>query len=246
MQDAADLAFSRIAGHKIATLCAGRTDAGAHALAQVIHFDTEAERPISAWVRGVNAFLPDAVAVIWAQRVPIDFHARFNAIERSYRYVLCNRPPRPALERQRAGWYHRPLDIAAMNIAARVLIGKHDFSAFRAAGCQARSPVREMRSIQIERHRDYVIFNFSADAFLHHMVRNIVGSLVYVGAGKHGPDWLGEVLNDRDRTRAAPTFSPVGLYLANVRYDASWGLPSFPVCGFFGNFGAGQRDPRKD
>ncbi len=186
-------------------------------------------------MHGVNALLPTSIAVIWAQPVSIEFHARFHATERRYRYVLCNRPLRPALERYRAGWYHRPLDIEAMRSAARFLIGEYDFSAFRAAECQARSPVRDLRSIEIERHGDYVVFEFSANAFLHHMVRNIVACLVYVGAAKHPPQWLQEILVGRDRNAAGPTFSAAGLYLADVTYDSSWGLPAFPPSAFFGD-----------
>lgn len=245
MQDAVETALSRIAGHQVAAICAGRTDSGVHALAQVIHFDTEAERPSSAWMRGINALLPAAVAVTWSQPVSIEFHARFHATERRYRYVLCNRPLRPALERQRAGWYHRTLDIDAMRSAARFLVGEHDFSAFRAAECQARSPIRDLRSIEIERHGDYVVFEFSANAFLHHMVRNIVACLVYVGAAKHPPQWSREILAGRDRSAAGPTFSAAGLYLVDVRYDPSWGLPAFSPRGFFGALAVAAK-PRPD
>ncbi len=235
VQDAVESALSQIAGHQVTAICAGRTDSGVHALAQVIHFDTEAVRPNSAWTRGVNVLLPAAVAVVWAQSVPIEFHARFHATERSYRYVLCTRPFRLALERKRAGWYHRALDIDAMRGAARYLVGEHDFSAFRAAECQARSPIRDLRSIEIERYGDYIVFEFSANAFLHHMVRNIVGCLVYVGAARHPPQWLREVLTGCDRGAAAPTFNAAGLYLADVTYDPGWNLPEFPAQGFSGN-----------
>lgn len=240
VQDAVESALSQIAGHQVAAVCAGRTDSGVHALAQVIHFDTEAERPNSAWTRGANALLPAAVAVTWAQPVPIEFHARFHATERSYRYVLCTRPFRLALERGRAGWYHRALDIDAMRNAARFLIGEHDFSAFRAAECEARTPIRDLRSIAIVGRGDYVIFEFSANAFLHHMIRNIVGCLVYIGAGQHPPQWLREVLAGRDRAAAAPTFSAAGLYLADVGYDPNWNLPVFPARDFFGDLAANR------
>lgn len=225
MQDALESALSRIAGHEVATICAGRTDAGAHALAQVVHFDSDAIRPLNAWVRGVNALLPDAVAVTWAQPVASAFHARFDAVERSYRYLLCNRDVRPALECRRAGWYHRALDVARMRDAATALIGEHDFSAFRAAECQARTPVRQLRRVAIERRGDYVLFDFSANAFLQHMVRNMVSCLVYVGCGKRSPQWLSEILQSRDRRNAAPTFDAAGLYLSEVGYAAHWGLP---------------------
>lgn len=240
VQDAIESALSQIAGRRIATICAGRTDAGVHALAQVIHFDTEVERPASAWTRGVNALLPAAVAVTWAQPIAGDFHARFHAIERGYRYVLCNRRLRPALERYRVGWYHRPLDDEAMRAAARFLVGEHDFTAFRAAECQARTAIRDLRRIAIVRHSDYVVFEFSANAFLHHMVRNIVAGLVYVGAGKQSPHWVKDVLAGRDRQAAAPTFDAAGLYLSEVRYDPRWGLAPVSAGDFAGVLAAGR------
>lgn len=225
VQDKLEQALGQIAGERIATVCAGRTDAGVHALAQVVHFDTAADRPESAWVRGSNALLPCTLAVTWATRVEPRFHARYSALGRSYRYVLLNHAVRPAADQGRVGWHHRPLALDKMRSAAQLLIGEHDFSAFRSAACQARSPVRQMRSLEIERRGDYLIFDLCANAFLYHMVRNIIGSLVYVGNGKHPPQWLGEVLAGRDRTHAAPTFDAAGLYLARVEYGAEWGLP---------------------
>jgi len=225
VQDKLEHALGQIAGESIATICAGRTDAGVHALAQVVHFDTAADRPESAWVRGTNALLPSTLAVTWATRVEPRFHARYSALGRSYRYVLLNHAVRPAADQGRVGWHHRPLALDAMRSAAQLLIGDHDFSAFRSSECQARSPVRQLRSLEIARRGDYVIFDLCANAFLHHMVRNIIGSLVYVGNGKHPPQWLGEVLAGRDRTHAAPTFDASGLYLAQVEYGAEWGLP---------------------
>lgn len=196
-----------------------------HARVQVAHFDTNVQRPETAWVRGVNAFLPESIVVLWSRPVDAGFHARFSAISRTYRYRLINRPVRPALEARHAGWYHAPLDVHAMRTAARALIGEHDFSAFRAAECQAKNPVRHMHSITIDRAGDEIQFVLRANAFLHHMVRNIVGSLVYVGTAKHPPAWIGELLAARDRTKAAPTFAPEGLYLERIEYDAKWGLP---------------------
>lgn len=224
-QDHLEAALAHIAGERVETVCAGRTDAGVHALAQVVHFDTTAARPDSAWVRGVNASLPAALAVVWARQVDGEFNARYSAVNRCYRYVLLNRPVRPAAGNGRVGWFHLPLDVERMREAARLLVGEHDFSAFRAAECQARSPVRELRQLDIERHGDYVVFEFRANAFLQHMVRNLVGTLVYVGKGTYRPEWVAELLAGRDRAAAAPTFDSAGLYLARVDYDAAWGLP---------------------
>jgi len=209
----------------VSLVAAGRTDTGVHALEQVVHFDTQVERPLTAWVRGTNAVLPESIAVRWAHPVPDEFHARFSAHGRSYRYLLLDRPVRSALHAGRAGWFHMPLDIAAMRKAARCLLGEHDFSAFRASECQAKSPVKHLHRLDIRREREMLVFDLDADAFLHHMVRNIVGCLVYVGKGKHTPEWLKEILEGRDRTRAAPTFAPDGLYLRRIRYEAKWNLP---------------------
>jgi tRNA pseudouridine38-40 synthase len=225
IQDALERALAGIAHDQVATTCAGRTDAGVHALAQIVHFDTDAERPESAWVRGVNALLPAAAAVLWSRPVAPEFHARYSARERCYRYVLLNHPLRPALNQGRLGWFHAPLDVERMCAAARILVGEHDFSAFRSAECQAKSPVRELRRVDITRHGDFVVFEFAANAFLHHMVRNIVGSLVSVGKGGRDAAWLGGVLAGRDRSLAAPTIEAAGLYLTHVGYDAKWGLP---------------------
>lgn len=225
VQDALEAALGSVAGERIRTHAAGRTDAGVHALAQVAHFDTTAVRPLSAWVRGTNAHLPPAVAVRWAQPVGDAFHARFAARARRYRYVLCNHPVRPALLHGRVGWHHAPLDAEAMRLAASHLIGEHDFSAFRAAECQAKTPIKTLYRADVARQGDYLLFDFRASAFLHHMVRNIVGALVYVGKGAQRPDWPAELLAARDRTRAAPTFAAAGLYFAGAEYDADWRLP---------------------
>ena len=225
LQDAVESAVSFIAGGKIEVSAAGRTDRGVHALSQVAHFDVDVQRPLQAWVRGVNSNLPDGIAVLWAKPVEESFHARFSALFRRYRYVLLNHPVRPGLTSGKVGWCHQALDLDNMREGADHLIGEHDFSAFRAAECQANSPFREMMEITIERHGDYFVFDITANAFLHHMVRNIVGSLVHVGMGKHPPKWMGELLASRNRTLAAPTFSPCGLYFAEVGYDARWELP---------------------
>ncbi len=227
VQDAVEAALAQIAGEKVTLTAAGRTDSGVHALAQVAHFDSRAERPASAWVRGANALLPSDVAILWAHKVAGDFHARFSAIERCYRYLLLNTAVRPALYKNQVGWFHQPLDVGVMREAAKLLLGKHDFSAFRAAECRARTPVKELRRVEITRQQDLIMFEFCADAFLHHMVRNIVGCLGYVGSGRCTAQWLGEVLQSRDRNRAAPTFSAAGLYLSGVRYDAKWRIADF-------------------
>jgi tRNA pseudouridine38-40 synthase len=225
VQDALETAVSSIAGATVSITGAGRTDRGVHARLQVAHFDTDAQRPESAWVRGVNALLPDAVAVLWSRQVPDEFHARFSAVARTYRYELLNRPVRAALSAAYVGWFHLPLDVAAMRAAAAHLVGEHDFSAFRSAECQAKTPVRTIHSLQIDRHGDTIDFVVRANAFLHHMVRNLVGTLVYVGKGKHPPEWVAELLRSRQRALAAPTFGPEGLYLERIEYDAKWQLP---------------------
>jgi tRNA pseudouridine38-40 synthase len=226
VQDALERAISEIAGRAVAVTAAGRTDRGVHARLQVVHFDTDASRPTSAWVRGVNALLPDAVAVLWSREVETAFHARYSARSRTYRYELLNRDVRPGLESGKLGWFHLPLDIERMREAAALLVGQHDFSAFRSAECQAATPVRTLHALDIEACGERIDFLLRANAFLHHMVRNIVGTLIYVGKGKFPPSWAREVLQSRDRARAAPTFGPEGLYLDAIEYDARWGLPT--------------------
>jgi tRNA pseudouridine38-40 synthase len=225
VQDALEAALARIHGAPVQTVVAGRTDAGVHALAQVVHFDVVHCRPESAWIRGVNAFLPPGVAVLWARQVDDRFHARRSALERSYRYVLLNRPVRPALLHGRVGWLHARLDVERMSAAAAALVGEHDFSAFRAAECQARSPVRQLRQATVTRRGDFILFEFRANSFLHHQVRNMVGALVWVGLGRRPPEWVEALLRSRDRTQGAATFAADGLYLTQVRYEPGWGLP---------------------
>lgn len=227
VQDRVEAALAAFADHPVATVAAGRTDAGVHARAQAIHFDTDAVREPFAWVRGPNARLPDAIRVVWAQPVPDGFHARFHAISRTYEYLLLDDAVAPGLLATKVGWFHRPLDVAAMQAAALSLPGERDFSAFRDAQCQARSPVRRLHEARVERRGSLVVFTFRANAFLHHMVRNLVGSLVYVGAGRQPTGWIGELLGQRDRRLAAPTFAPDGLYLSAIEYDPSLGLPGF-------------------
>lgn len=229
VQDALEAAMEKFAQTRLITTCAGRTDAGVHALEQVVHFDTEIERDMNAWVRGVNSHLPKSVAVRWAHSLPtiegLEFHARFSARSRTYRYMLYNHAVRSPILKGRVGWVFRPLDLTLMRQAALHLMGTHDFSAFRSAECQATSPIKDMQWIDIQRYGDMVVFSLRASAFLHHMVRNIVGCLVFVGTGNRPTDWLKEVLESRNRKYAAPTFMPDGLYLDKIEYDPAWQLP---------------------
>ena len=225
VQAVLEAAVSVLAAQPVRLHCAGRTDAGVHALAQVVHFDAAAERPPYAWVRGVNAHLPEDVAVRAAWPVSEAFHARYRAVSRHYRYVLYNAPVRPAALAGRVGWEARPLALEPMREAATSLLGTHDFSAFRTAQCQARSPVKTLHRLEIERHGPFLHFDFHADAFLHHMVRNLVGALVYVGKGRFPPEWVGEVLERRERALAAPTFPAAGLYFCGVEYPPGLGVP---------------------
>jgi tRNA pseudouridine38-40 synthase len=225
VQDALERALASIAGAPVRVTAAGRTDAGVHAASQIVHFDAPVARPSTAWVRGVNAHLPPAAAVLWCTGVPAEFHARFSASARYYAYVLLNRPERPGLARGRAGWHHAPLDAALMHDAAQALVGTHDFSSFRAAPCQAKSPVKTLTRLRVARAGAVIRFDFAADAFLHHMVRNIVGALVDVGAGRQPASWIAELLAAVDRTRGAATFAADGLYFLGADYDARFALP---------------------
>ncbi|MFN4103654.1 MAG: tRNA pseudouridine(38-40) synthase TruA [Tepidimonas sp.] len=209
----------------IATLCAGRTDAGVHGLNQVVHFDAPVERAMNSWVRGTNRYLPDDIAVQWALPVPATFHARNSARARRYAYVLLESPVRPSVEAGRVGWVFRPLALEPMERAAQHLLGEHDFSSFRAAQCQALSPVKHLYRIDIGRRGPYWRFDFEANAFLHHMIRNIMGCLIAVGQGLRPPDWMATVRDARNREIAAPTFAPDGLYFLGPVYDADLRLP---------------------
>jgi tRNA pseudouridine38-40 synthase len=225
VQESLERAIERFATLRLPTVVAGRTDAGVHALGQVVHFDTDLERVDFSWVRGINAFLDPNIAVQWACRVPDAFHARFAAYERTYFYVLHVSPVRSALLAGRAGWIHTPLDVDAMRIAAGHLLGEQDFSSFRSSECQARTPVKHMRAVDVVGRGAFVHFRFRANAFLHHMVRNIVGCLIAVGRGRQPPGWMRDVLAARDRRLAAPTFMADGLYLARVGYPEAFGVP---------------------
>lgn len=226
VQNHVEAALGRFAGAAVRTICAGRTDAGVHALNQVVHFDTAVARDRFSWVRGTNRYLPDDIAVQWCREVAPDFHARNHARGRRYRYVLLESPVRPALETGLVGWTFRPLDGNAMRAAAAHLIGEHDFSSFRAAACQAATPVKTLRAIGVRRVGAYWHFDFDASAFLHHMVRNLMGCLLAVGSGRQTPDWMAEVLAARRRDVAAPTFPPEGLYFVGPYYDPVLELPA--------------------
>jgi tRNA pseudouridine38-40 synthase len=229
VQDKLEAALGKFTQSKVSTLCAGRTDSGVHGLMQVVHFDTDAERESSSWVRGTNAYLPKDIAVQWAQIMPREFHCRASATARRYAYVVLESAVRPSVETGRVGWVYRPLDEQAMQQAAAYLLGEHDFSSFRASACQALSPVKTMQRIDIssrgEPLRRYWRFEFEANAFLHHMIRNIMGCLLMVGDGRQPSEWILDVLAKRDRDAAAPTFSPDGLYFLGPVYPDSWGLP---------------------
>lgn len=224
VQDKLETALSAIAGQPVGTIAAGRTDAGVHAMMQVVHFDAPVERPLTAWVRGVNSHLPPEVAVLWAKPVNEQFHARFSAFSRSYSYFLLAQPVRPALAAGKIGWYHQPLDAAAMREAGQALLGEHDFSSFRAAECQAKSPVKQLTRFELTERDGLLRFDLSANAFLHHMVRNIVGALVYVGKGTLSVSDFAALIAARNRTFAPPTFMPDGLYLTGVGYPDEFGL----------------------
>jgi tRNA pseudouridine38-40 synthase len=228
VQAAVDDALSRIADEPISVQCAGRTDAGVHACCQVVHFDTKAERAPRAWSLGTNSHLPRDVAVRWAHPVADDFHARFSAESRVYAYVISNRPTRPGLWHGRVSWHYRPLDVQRMNEAASSLLGEHDFSAFRAAGCQAKHPVRRLLRLDLMRRHDCVVLTIEANAFLQHMVRNIAGVLMEIGAGAREPAWAREVLEGRDRRLGGVTAAPGGLYFLAARYPQRFGLPATP------------------
>lgn len=232
IQDKLEAALAQFATHPVITLSAGRTDSGVHGLMQVVHFDTPLERDASSWVRGTNTFLPNDIAVQWAQAVPDGFHARRSALARRYAYVLLESSVRPSVEAGQVGWVFRRLDGEAMQQALQHLLGEHDFTSFRASSCQALTPVKTITRVAVSQRETltggtgrYWRFEFEANAFLHHMIRNIMGCLVAIGTGKQPPGWMAEVIAARDRDAAAPTFSPDGLYFLGPVYDPQWGLP---------------------
>lgn len=229
VQEQLEKALSIVANHQVDVFCAGRTDAGVHGTGQVVHFNTESDRNERAWTLGVNANLPDSIAVKWAKEVPEDFHARFSATARRYRYIIYNSKLRPAILGHGLSHYHSPLDADKMHEAAQSLLGEQDFSSFRAAQCQSKSPNRFIHFIHVFRQNDFIIIDIKANAFVHHMVRNISGSLIAVGRGDKPASWIKELLDARDRTLAAETAKPNGLYLVDVDYPQEFALPKSAI-----------------
>jgi tRNA pseudouridine38-40 synthase len=226
LQTLVERALSAVADSPISVTCAGRTDAGVHACGQVVHFDTDVVRGLRGWTLGANSNLPRDISVAWVRPVPAHFHARYSAEARTYRYVIFNRAVRSALVDGRAAHIHRPLDVERMQAAAPALIGEHDFSAFRSAECQAKSPTRRLTQLDVARDGDWISIDITANAFLHHMMRNIAGLLIAIGRGDQAPEWAAAILAGRDRTLAAATAPPEGLYLLSVAYPAAFGLPA--------------------
>lgn len=234
VQGRVEAALSRVADHPVEVYCAGRTDAGVHALGQIIHFDSDADRSLRAWVLGTNCNLPDDIAIRWAQPVADDFHARFSARSRRYRYVIDNRWVRPALHQRRVTWHYHRLDEARMHEAGQALLGEHDFSSYRALGCQAKHPVRELYELRVTRSGDFLYLDVHANGFLHHMVRNIAGVLMAIGQGERPVEWAEELLAVRDRTLGGVTAPAHGLYFVTAYYDADVDLPPPPAPPVFG------------
>ena len=226
VQEEVEKALSRVANHPVRVFCAGRTDTGVHATEQVIHFDTDAERDEHAWVFGANANLPPDVVVLWARPVSEEFHARFSAQRRAYRYVIFTRHVRPTFLARRVTWHHRKLDVERMAEAGKALLGEHDFSSYRAVACQAKSPVRTLRKLEVSRQGPFIYIDVEANGFLHHMVRNIAGVLIAIGEGERPVEWSREVLQARDRTLGGVTAKPHGLYLTEVAYPSDFALPT--------------------
>lgn len=229
VQEKLEKALSAIADHPVEVQCAGRTDAGVHGTGQVVHFDTTAERKMLAWTMGVNAKLPSDIAVRWAKEVPDEFHARFSATARRYRYVIYNHAYRPGILSSGVSHYHQELDAQLMHVAGQYLLGENDFTSFRAVHCQSRSPWRNIIHLNVSRHQRYIVVDIKANAFVHHMVRNIVGSLIEVGRGEQPPEWIAWLLAAKDRKLAAATAKAEGLYLVDVDYPQHFELPSAPL-----------------
>lgn len=234
VQSVVEHALRRVANHSVSAICAGRTDTGVHASGQVVHFDTHADRDNHSWMMGANSYLPKHVAVLWARPVNESFHARFSAIERSYRYIIQNRLARAAIGADHVTWWYKPLYVERMQAAAGYLLGEHDFSSFRAAECQAKTAVRTLHSLKVWRSGEFVYVDIRANAFLHHMVRNIVGVLLAIGGGDRPTDWAYDVLQKRDRRQAGVTAPPNGLYLVQVKYPEEHSIPVSGWMPFFG------------
>ena len=228
VQERVEQALSKVADEPIEIICAGRTDTGVHASGQVVHFDTNSERSSRGWLLGANSDLPDDVNVTWAQPVSDNFHARFAAVARSYRYLILNRFERSALHRNRAWWVYDPLDIGPMQEAAKFLLGEHDFSGFRAAACQASTAVRKISHLSLTRRGPWIELEVTANAFLQHMVRNITGTLVAIGRGDEAPGWAADILQSRDRKKGGIAAPPHGLTLVSVAYPDEFDLPADP------------------
>lgn len=228
VQTELEAALSKVADCPVSVVCAGRTDTGVHATAQIVHFDTEAVRSLRSWVLGSNVNLPDDISVVWVQEVDSQFHARFSAISRAYRYIIDNRWTRPAILRNRVTWERNPLDIERMQAGATHLIGRHDFTSYRSLACQAKNPVRDLRKLDVSRQGDFVIIDVEANAFLHHMVRNLAGVLISIGRGEEGISWSRQVLEARDRALGGVTAPSAGLYLVQVGYPREYILPVTP------------------
>ena len=233
VQQMVEHAVSRVANHPVSIVCAGRTDSGVHATAQVVHFDSDAERTEHAWVFGANSNLPGDISVLWAQTMPGDFHARFSAVSRTYRYLICNQPVRPGIFHKAVSWNYKNLDVERMQSATHYLLGEHDFSAFRGSGCQAPHAVRTVQSLSVTRRGQLVMIEITANAFLLHMVRNIAGVLSLIGTGEKEPKWARDVLLSQDRRHGGMTSAPNGLYLVDVGYPPELNLPKLPKGPFF-------------
>lgn len=233
VQETLEKALSRIANEPVSVVCAGRTDACVNATYQIIHFETHAKRDMRAWVLGTNSNLPDDIAVKWAVPVPEAFHARFSARERRYRYVILSAPVKPALLAKGVTWTHKTLDVSRMNAAAEYLVGEHNFNAYRAVNCQAKNPVREIRSLQVYKSGQLIVIDVQANAFLHHMVRNIAGVLMAIGCGEAEPGWAKEVLDAQDRRQGGVTAPPYGLYFVDVHYPDGFELPKSDLGPYF-------------
>lgn len=233
IQETVEQALSAIANEPVKVVCAGRTDACVSGTYQIIHFDTAAQRPDRAWVMGTNTKLPDDIAIRWAKRVDDSFHARFSALERRYRYLIYSAPVKPGLLSRGVTWTHKAMDMSRMQLAANYLLGEHDFTSYRAIACQAKSPVREVRAMDIYRAGELIVIDVRANAFLHHMIRNFAGVLMRIGAGEAEPVWAKEVLDARDRTQGGVTAPPYGLYFVDVKYPDRFELPKSELGPYF-------------